>query len=441
LREHRDRFGSVDLRTGTTALGAELAAIGLAEALARPVPAQVFRWLELSRAQAFGPRPVHPPADPAIVDTIAELRQLDRVVRDAELAGRPDLAARRRRTDLAKTVRAHGWLADGTGRSHTAAGFGVVAAELGRRDTALVSFLEHDDQLLAVLVAAGRATLHRLGDWAPVVEAVGRLRSDLDALCARALRATMDVVVRVSARRQLALLATVLFGPIRARMGDRDLVVVPTGALSGLPWGLLPDLRGRPVTVAASATAWLHGQATAPPTGPPLLVAGPDLTHARAEISAIARLYPDCTVLTGDGATVAATLPAVAGRSVAHVAAHGHHEQENVLFSRLDLADGPLMAYDVQQLGAAPSHVVLSSCDVGRTVVRTGDETLGFTAALLYSGTRTVVSAVGRVPDDSVADVMVAYHRALAGGAPPARALADCTAGGPLMPFVCFGAG
>jgi CHAT domain-containing protein len=107
----------------------------------------------------------------------------------------------------------------------------------------------------------------------------------------------------------------------------------------------------------------------------------------------------------------------------------------------LDLADGPLMAYDVQQLGAAPAHVVLSSCDVGRTVVRTGDETLGFTAALLYSGTRTVVSAVGRVPDDSVADVMVAYHRALAGGAPPARALADCTAGGPLMPFVCFGAG
>ncbi|HEY0805978.1 MAG TPA: CHAT domain-containing protein, partial [Pseudonocardiaceae bacterium] len=416
LREHRDRFGSVDLRTGTTALGAELAAIGLAEALARPVPAQVFRWLELSRAQAFGPRPVHPPADPAIVDTIAELRQLDRVVRDAELAGRPDLAARRRRTELAKTVRAHGWLADGTGRSHTAAGFGVVAAELSRRDTALVSFLEHDDQLLAVLVAAGRATLHRLGDWAPVVEAVGRLRSDLDALCARALRATMDVVVRASARRQLALLAAVLLGPIQARMGDRDLVVVPTGALSGLPWGLLPDLRGRPVTVAASATAWLHGQATAPPAGPPLLVAGPDLTHAGAEISAIARLYPDCTVLTGDGATVAATLPAVAGRSVAHVAAHGHHEQENVLFSRLDLADGPLMAYDVQQLGAAPSHVVLSSCDVGRTVVRTGDETLGFTAALLYSGTRTVVSAVGRVPDDSVADVMVAYHRALAGG-------------------------
>jgi len=154
------------------------------------------------------------------------------------------------------------------------------------------------------------------------------------------VRAAVALVVRASARRQLDLLTSALFGPlraaIRAAIGDRDLLVVPTDALSGLPWGLLPDLRGRPVTVAPSATAWLHGQRTAPApsAGPPLLIAGPDLDHAR-----------------------------------------------------------------------------------------------------------TVVSAVGRIPDDSVADVMYAYHRALAGGAPPARALADCTGDGTLMPFACFGAG
>jgi len=515
LREHRGRFGSVDLAAGAGALGAELAAIGLAEALAHPVPARVFRWLELSRAQAFGLRPVNAPADPAIVDAVAELRQADRVVRDAELAGRPDPAARHRCAELARTVRAHGWQADGTGQRH-AAEFADIAEALARRDTALASLLVHDGTLLAVVVAAGRATLHRLAVWSPVVEAVDRLHSDLDALCGRSLRPSLDAVVRSSAHRQLDWLASSLLGPIRQRVGDRDLVIVPTGALSGLPWGLLPDLRSRPVTVAPSATAWLHGQAVAPagpaagrpaaspagspaarlagspagmvagspagqpvgpaagplaasfaglpvgspagllagsPTGPPtgspalpsvggpLLIAGPDLTHAGAEVAAIARLYPGGTVLTGSSATVATALPALAGCAVAHVAAHGHHEQENVLFSRLDLADGPLMAYDVQQLGAPPGHVVLSSCDVGRMVVRTGDEILGFTAALLYSGTRTVVSAVGRVPDDSVADVMYAYHRALASGAAPARALADCTGDGTLMPFVCFGAG
>lgn len=438
LREHRGRFGSVDLQTGTTGLGAELAAIGLAEALSRPVPAQVFRWLELSRAQAFGLRPVRPPADPATVDAVAELRQLDRVVREADLAGRADPVARRRCAELARTIRAHGWQADGAGQSHPAAQFGAVAAELAARDTTMISYLVHRGQLLAILVANGKATLHRLADWPTVAEAIGRLHSDLDALCGRALRATLDQVVRFSVRRQLGVLTEALLGPMR--IGDRDLVVVPTGTLSGMPWGLLPDLCGRPVTVAPSATEWLHGQhRPAAKPGAPLLVAGPDLAHSHAEVTAIARIYPDSTILTGPAATVSAALPELAGRSVAHVAAHGHHEQESVLFSRLDLADGPLMAYDIQQLGAAPDHVVLSSCDVGRMVVRTGDEILGFTAALLYSGTRTVVSSVGRVRDDRVPDVMYAYHRALANGAPPARALADCTADGPLIPFVCFG--
>ncbi|HEY3610642.1 MAG TPA: CHAT domain-containing protein [Pseudonocardiaceae bacterium] len=440
LGEHRGRFGSVDLQTGTTGLGAELAAIGLAEALSRPVPAQVFRWLERSRAQAFGLRPVRPPADPATLDAVAELRQLDRVVRQAELAGRTDPVARRRCAELARTIRARGWQADGAGRRHAAAEFGAVAAELAARDTTMISYLVHRDRLLAILVANGRATLYGLADWPAVAESVGRLHSDLDALCGRALRAELDQVVRFSVRRQLDLLTAALLGPMRRHIGDRDLVVVPTDTLSGMPWGLLPDLRGRPVTVAPSATEWLHGQyrpATRP--GPPLLIAGPDLAHSHAEVTAIASIYPASTILTGPAATVSAALPELAGRPVAHVAAHGHHEQENVLFSRLDLADGPLMAYDIQQLGATPDHVVLSSCDVGRMVVRTGDEILGFTAALLYSGTRNVVSSVGRVRDDRVPDVMYAYHRALANGAPAARALADCTRDGPLIPFVCFG--
>ena len=96
-----------------------------------------------------------------------------------------------------------------------------------------------------------------------------------------------------------------------------------------------------------------------------------------------------------------AALQALDGAPLAHLAAHGHHDQENFLFSRVDLADGPLMAYDIQQLTTAPRHVVLSSCDVGRTVVRPGEEILGFTAALLYIGTETVTASVTRVGDDA----------------------------------------
>jgi CHAT domain-containing protein len=97
------------------------------------------------------------------------------------------------------------------------------------------------------------------------------------------------------------------------------------------------------------------------------------------------------------------------------------------------------MAYDIHQLRSAPAHVVLSSCDVGQTVVRNGDEILGFTAALLYSGTKTVVSSVASVDDDATVGVMAAYHRGLVNGLRPARALAEASTTQPMMPFVCFG--
>jgi CHAT domain-containing protein len=129
------------------------------------------------------------------------------------------------------------------------------------------------------------------------------------------------------------------------------------------------------------------------------------------------------------------------GTPLAHLAAHGYHDRENFLFSRLDLADGPLMAYDIQQLAAAPHQVVLSACDVGRSVVRPGEELLGFTAALLYVGTATVISSVARVADDDAVGIMTSYHRGLAAGAGPAQALADAVRSEPFSPLVCFGAG
>ena len=170
-------------------------------------------------------------------------------------------------------------------------------------------------------------------------------------------------------------------------------------------------------------------------------MAGPDLEHATREVTEIAKFYPGCRALLADEATVGAALRALDGAPLAHLAAHGHHDQENFLFSRIDLVDGPLMAYDIQQLTAAPRHVVLSSCDVGRTVVRPGEEILGFTAALLYIGTATVTSSVTRVGDDEAVGMMTGYHRLLAAGTRPAEALAEAALTEEFSPFVCFGGG
>jgi CHAT domain-containing protein len=222
---------------------------------------------------------------------------------------------------------------------------------------------------------------------------------------------------------------------------------VPTGELVAAPWGVLPGCTGRPVTVAPSATTWLAARlrARAGPDdgadGSAVLVAGPGLDRAEAEVHTIAELYPHPTVLTGPEATLPATARYIEGAALAHLAAHGHHQQENPLFSSLDLADGPLMGYDVHRLDSPPVLVVLASCDLGLADVRPGDETVGMTTALLGAGTSTVVAAVTRVADESALTLMTRFHQARRGGRAPAAALADAAATEPLSGFVCFGAG
>jgi hypothetical protein len=243
----------------------------------------------------------------------------------------------------------------------------------------------------------------------------------------------MAAAVAAATRHDAEALQRAVLDPIASQVGDRALVVVPTGILMTAPWALLPFCAGRPVTVAPSATTWVAAARTRRP-GPVVLVAGPGNQRGEAETADIASLYPGATVLTGDPAT---TLTALDGAGLAHIAAHGRHEAENALFSALDLHGGPLLGYDLQRLQNPPPLVVLSSCELGLTEVRPGDETFGLASALLAAGTTTVVASVARVADDAAHDVMVSFHRALAAGHPPATALAGTAAG---TSFVCLGA-
>lgn len=446
VHARRGTLGSVDLQTGTAALGADLAAAGLRLALERGSAPEVFAWLERSRAQAFRVSPVRPPADERAAAVLAELRQLGRLIREAELSGRRDAAAIARRTDLRREVRERSWEISGAGESKAQAGLAEVSAALQESGQTLIAVLAHGPRMHAVLLGNGSARMVRLGDYAAAAEAAARLTADLDSLAGRRLPARLESVIKESIRAQTEVLTAEVTAPLRPWTDDGGVVIVPAGALASVPWSLVPDLRGKPVTVCPSATAWLGARRRDPAAAraraaPPFVAAGPDLEHAAAEVTEIASIYPGCEPLRGGQATVSAALRALDGAWLAHLAAHGHHERENVLFSSLDLADGPLMAYDLQQLATAPYHVVLSACDIGRIVVRPGEEVLGFTAALLYVGTATVISAVSRVADHAALSVMTAYHHELRHGARPAEALATAAQAEPFSPFVCFGSG
>jgi CHAT domain-containing protein len=255
---------------------------------------------------------------------------------------------------------------------------------------------------------------------------------------------------------------------VLSQLADRELVLVPTGELHAMPWAALPTCSARAVSVAPSAALWLRAARRRAPraedsashagargraagtAGALVLVAGPGLPEAAAEVRALAGRHPRATVLQHADATVTAVAVALEAAALAHIACHGTFRADNPLFSALELADGPLTVYDLERLSAAPQDMILSACDGGVTAVRPGDELMGFSGALLALGTSALIASVVPVPDEPTHRLMLALHQRLAEGCDPAPALALARAdaigdGGAdyatAAGFVCFGAG
>ena len=442
LGRARDRMGGLELVCGTAIHGQQLGDLAVRLVLAGPhrTARQLFGWLERTRAQVYRYEPLPAIDDPVLADQVSEVRSLRRAAQQARLAGRLPRREEKQIAALERDVVRHGWYATPWGRPRPVASLAEVRTAL--RDKALVSFAVSGDELVAVVVAGGRTRLARLASAAETFEWATRLHADLDTYAPNGLPPQLSTVVGASALRSADAVDTRLVAPLARYIGDRELVIVPTGQLYAVPWGSLPSLRGRPVVVAPSATAWLTAVTAPESRGRVVLARGPRLRDAVAEQSRLGETYPDAVLLGDDTATVAGVLSAMDGASVAHLAAHGEHEPANAMFSRLELADGPLFAHELARLSDPPSHVVLAACELAMHHIRPGDEALGFAGGLLASGVRTVVAATSRVGDASAAAMMVDYHARVAEGAAPAAALAAVVAEDPLRrPFVCLGAG
>ena len=256
------------------------------------------------------------------------------------------------------------------------------------------------------------------------------------------MTADQRAAVQGNAAAAAAALDHVLLEPLLSETASAPLLIVPTGALHALPWAALPSLRGRPLAVAPSLATWCDLAARLrSQRRKTALVAGPRLRHAAREVRELGALRPGATALDGKAATAEATLAALDGAAIAHLACHGRFRADSPLFSSLELADGRLNVYELQRLRRAPELVVLSACDLALSQTHPGDELLGLAAALLGMGTRTIVASVVPVPDAAARRLMLAFHQHLLAGLSPAAALARAQARARTAGFVCLGKG
>jgi hypothetical protein len=446
LESHRETLGASDLRAAASEIGVELAQLGLGIALDGADSASMLRWAERLRGSAMRLVPPIPPADPELRAHEIDLRRVHAAARREARAGSASRTLRARQAELEEAIRRRARHATGVGRAPIGnPSAGRLAVALG--DAALVELIELDGTLTALTLSGAHLRRHRLGPIAAIKEQLDWLRFALTRLSSsRRTRVERDAD-QAGARASALALDRLLLQPLAGVVENRSVVLVPTGALHALPWAMLPTMHGRPVVIAPSAATWLGLQTRTPEAGVKLVaVAGPRLRHSVAEAQAVGALYGGATTLTGREATVPAVTEALDGATMAHLACHGNFRADSPLFSSLELSDGALNVYELQRLARAPELIVLSGCDLAVSDTRPGDELLGFAAALIAMGSRTVIASVAPVPDAATKRLMVALHERLRAGESPAAALAGAQAApgarhSALAGFVCLGTG
>ena len=428
----QESFGSLDLQTAIAMHGGGLVFAGLASALASGRADVVFDWSERARHLSQQVVPLRPPPDAAVAAEMAEIRMLR--------ADDPAWLSNPRVAELRDRARARQWSATGAVSIERRAGLTEVRAGLDAQ-TALVSYVYSDGALRVLVVTAERVWLREVTGWADVRRSFPGLRADLDM--SASVTGTMREVVRRSLADRLAVLSRGLLDEAVALAGPRRLVITVPGVLSGVPWAMLPAMRGRVFTLATSATRWLRQRPEPFAAGGVAgFAAGPRVARGDEEIASAATAWRASRALQGAEASVDRVTALASSVDVLHIAAHGRHAVDNPMFSGLELADGTLFGYDVDLIERVPSAVVLSACEVGRSSVRWGEEAIGMTRVWLHAGTRCVVAAPVVVADDEACELLGAMHAGLAAGEPPAVALAAAAERtGVVAPFQAHGAG
>ena len=222
----------------------------------------------------------------------------------------------------------------------------------------------------------------------------------------------------------------------------KDVVVIPSGALSKIPLEALP-LRKRDRSQAFASRYWINrwtigydfstalmvgGSESETETNRRILLCAPvqfsptrrlsDLPGTQMEVDSIARLFPGAqTMLTGASASEEAfrNFDLKQYRYI-HLATHGLADEAAPELSRIFLresenADGDLFTGEIYNLNLKADLVTLSACQTGLGKVHRGEGMMGLSRALMYAGAEKVVVSYWSVSDEATAQLMVNFYR------------------------------
>lgn len=323
----------------------------------------------------------------------------------------------------------------------------VVTAEtlqsaLRSKET-LIEYYLLEETVCAFVVTEGRLEFRSaLASLSEVRDAARRLRYQLPRaglLSEYAGRhAGQMLASTVSALQRLY---DLLLRPLSDLLTTERIIVVPHGALHGLPFHAFHD--GESYTLdrwefvyAPSASFW-HTSAqrrmrrsgtldNAPVEAENLLLMGvpsPGIERVASEVAQVAKLWKDSQLFCAEEATLDAFRQNAETSRYLHLATHALFRADNPLFSGIRFADGWLLARDLYEMRLDCELATLSACHTGVTRVEPGDELFGILRGFLAAGARSVAASLWPADDAATADLMERFYALLVSGASKASAL------------------
>ena len=404
----RVTLGATKLRLLVARQGHDTVTLAVGIALAESDPDLLFTWLERSRASTLTlERMAH---TPAIDGARVALRKVAQALADDP--GNADLVAEVpiREADLANVTRAAG------GTKHVANELVTLVDVVPRLDgRTLGMFFEHGTRLSALVADAAGRRIVQYGELSPISASVRHVAAGLRRIARDAGSPKGIDAAGVLVRHHVERLRAALLDPLGS-VGR--LLIVPSPSNEVVPWVLLAAV---PVEVTPSVQTWLRPQL--PVNGTRVVVAGPGLTRAEEEVTAVAETLDASVVRTGQD-----LLASLDNSAVLHVSTHATPRYDNPMFSFISMDDGPVRIYDFESVGSSPRLVVLAACDAAASSSRAGSDVMGLGTAFLGLGSTSVVAPLFVVSDEMTTAVMAGFYEALVAGLDTAQALARVVA-------------
>lgn len=297
--------------------------------------------------------------------------------------------------------------------------------QLGKR-RALIEFVEHDGWFSAFTVSdSGIDYVEKIVETKVISADIEALRFQFDSL--RYGAANLAGLAQALKRRADAILERLyqrLFSRLETSIGDRNLVIVPSGVLNYVPFQALRSeatylIETREIVRSPSAAIWqtLANAGSRRPRGVLLIgFADESIPLVDSEIETLSRVFPDADAYTGESSTFAAYMRMAPGKRVIHIACHGTFRSDNPLYSSLHLADGWVTVNDIRKQKLNAELVTLSACETGLNAVGAGEEIFGLARGFLSAGARNILLSLWAVNDVSASHMMQSFYAAMQRG-------------------------